>query len=74
MLLLLEIPLRRAIHQTLVLNLGLLQGQVLEIERDWLVVNDHCDLVIELDRKPVCFKLLNEANHQAHVLVLEHNM
>ena len=55
----------------MVLDLGLLERQILEVKRLGFVVDDHCNLVIELDGQPVRFKLLDEADHQAHVLVLE---
>ena len=55
----------------MVLTLGLLERQILEVKRLGFVVDDHCNLIIELHGKPVRFKLLDEADHQAHVLVLE---
>ena len=55
----------------MVLDLGLLERQILEVKRLGFVVDDHCNLIIELDGQPVRFKLLDEADHQAHVLVLE---
>ena len=55
----------------MVLDLGFLERQILEIKRLGFVVNDHCDLIIEFHGQPVRFKLLDEADHQAHVLVLE---
>ena len=59
------------VNQALVLLSLLLKGYILEAEWDGLPVNDQCDLVAELHSKPIGLQLLNKADHQAHVLVLE---
>ena len=50
------------------------KGYVLEVERDGLPVDDQCDLIAELHSEPIGFQLLNKANHQAHILVLENDV
>jgi hypothetical protein len=63
-----------AVDQTRVLLLLLVDGDLLEVERNGLLVNRHGNRVAELYREPVALKLLDESHEEAHVRVLENDM
>ena len=62
------------IHQSLILLLLSLHGDLLEGESPGLIADSHGYLIAELDAEPVGFKLLDESHHETHVHVLEHNV